>query len=87
MIKYDISSIKESIDNIFTIQQQILDILQTQQSLSNVDNYFDETNIMFHINEDVDLDNMEHRLFTKPAFKKRVVINNKLNWYYIRTSI
>lgn len=78
---------QESIDNIFTIQQQILDTLNTQQSPSNVENYFDETNIMFHINEDVDLDNMEHRLLTEPEFKKRVVINNKLNRYYIRTSI
>lgn len=71
-MKHDLKNMQESLDNIFTIQPQILDKLNNETSSLTENNYFDETNV-FYIDQDSGLDLMEDKLTMDPLFKKKVV--------------
>lgn len=71
VMKHDLKNMQESIDNLFGVQQQILDKLNNIQSESI---NFDNTDDMLRINNDADLDIMEDKLTKEQTFRSKVVI-------------
>lgn len=71
VMKHDLKNMQESIDNLFAVQQQILDKLNNIQSETL---HFDNNDDMLHINNDAYLDIMEDKLTKEQTFRKKVVI-------------
>ena len=85
-MKHDLKNIQESIDNLFAVQQQILDKLNNIQlsEALNFDGSFDNTaddNNMLHINNDADLDIVEDKLTKEHTFRNKVVIKEKIKYH------
>lgn len=82
VMKHDLKIIQESIDNLFAVQQQILDKLNNIQSEAlNFDGSFDNTDDMLHINNDADLDIVEDKLTKEQTFRSKVVIKEKIKYH------
>ncbi|KAL5239352.1 hypothetical protein ACI65C_006762, partial [Semiaphis heraclei] len=74
VMKHDLKNMQESIDNLFAVQQQILDKLNNIQSETlHFDGYFYNNDDMLHINNDADLDIMEDKLTKEQTFRKKVI--------------
>jgi len=76
VMKHDLKNMQESIDNLFAVQQQILDKLNNIQSETlHLDGYFDNTDdMLWCINNDADLDIMDDKLTKEQTFRSKVVI-------------
>jgi len=78
VMKHDLKNMQESIDNLFAVQQQILDKLNNIQSETlHFDGCIDNTDDMLHINNDTDLDIVEDKLTKEQTFRSKVVIKRK----------
>eukprot|EP00102_Acyrthosiphon_pisum_P006710 XP_003240266.1 PREDICTED: uncharacterized protein LOC100573378 [Acyrthosiphon pisum] len=76
-MKHDLKNIQESIDNLFAVQQQILDKLNNLQlsEALHFDGSFDNTaDDMFHINNNADLNIVEDKLTKEQTFRSKVVL-------------
>uniref|UniRef100_A0A2S2NZ72 DUF4806 domain-containing protein n=1 Tax=Schizaphis graminum TaxID=13262 RepID=A0A2S2NZ72_SCHGA len=75
VMKHDLKNMQESIDNLFAVQQQILDKLNNIQSETlHFDSYFDNIDDILHINNDADLDIMEDKLTKEQTFRNKVIL-------------
>lgn len=74
VMKHDLKNIQENIDNLFAVQQQILDKLNNIQSETLHFDGFDNTDDLMRINNDADLDTMEDKLTNEQKFRSKVVI-------------
>jgi len=81
VMKHDLKNMQESIDNLFAVQQQILDKLNNIQSETLL--LGDTDNDMFRINNDADLDIMEDKLTKEQTFRSKVVIIRENQISYI----
>jgi hypothetical protein len=66
-----LKNIQEIIDNLFAVQQQILDKLNIQSETLHFDNTDDD---MLRINNYADLDIMEDKLAKEQTFRSKLVI-------------
>lgn len=83
-MKHNLKNIQESIDNLFAVQQQILDKLNNIQlsEALNFDCSFDNTaDDMLRINNDADLDIVEDKFTKEQTFRSKVEIKEKIKYH------